>query len=112
MLQEEQANKIETLTFASVRWPNFLNASFKSPSVVVHERLPTKQRYSSASDIFNQLSCGVKQTCKVKNMIATSRKKGHNFESKYDWIRVRNTADTSKYSDKLNHNPLTHLLAA
>lgn len=75
VFEEEQANKRETFTFASVRWPNFLNASFKSPSVVVHERLPTKQRYSSASDIFNQLSCGVKQTCKIKNMTATSRKK-------------------------------------
>lgn len=39
-------------TFASVRWPNFLNASLRSASVVDHERLPTKQRYSSASNIW------------------------------------------------------------
>lgn len=45
-------------------------------------------------------------------MTATSWKKGHKFESKNDWIRMRNTADTSEYSDKLNQNPLTHSLAA
>ncbi|GMP29083.1 hypothetical protein CsSME_00004351 [Camellia sinensis var. sinensis] len=45
---------LSTATFASRRWPNFSNASFRSLSDVDHERPPTKQRYSTSSDIFQQ----------------------------------------------------------
>jgi hypothetical protein len=39
------------VTFASVRFPNFSNASLRLSSVVDQDRFPMKQRYSSASAI-------------------------------------------------------------
>ena len=63
-----QANKsMETQpkyfnTFASRIWPNFSKASFRLLSDVDHARPPTKQRYSTSSDILLDYFFPVRKT--------------------------------------------------
>jgi len=53
ILNENKFLGKQSCTLASLRWPNFPNASFKPLLVVEYERPPIKQRYSFISPIKN-----------------------------------------------------------